>query len=64
MRQEGIDELAARQKILRGSPDLRQRLVEEANRDRPQKGTRPRPDLADKAAALRDVVPAFGGPVN
>lgn len=55
--QENTGEAEARQKVLRGSPDLRERLVAEANADRPLRGTRARPDLADRAAALHDAIP-------
>ena len=62
--QEGISESEARQKILRDSPDLRERLVAEANSNGgPPRGVRPRPDLADKAAAY-DAIPRFGRPVE
>ncbi|NLF08207.1 MAG: hypothetical protein GX594_09540 [Pirellulaceae bacterium] len=57
MRQENVSEVEARQKILRDSPDLRQRLRAKANSDRPPQGTREREDLRERAAAYSDSIP-------
>ncbi len=55
--QEGVTEHEARRRVLRDSADLRAKLHAEANQDHPARGTRPRPDLADRAAAMRDSLP-------
>jgi len=60
--QQGITEQQARCQVLRDCPDLRQRLVDEANAGQPPRGIRPRPDLADRAAAY-DGIPRSGRPV-
>ena len=61
--QEGVSEQAARERVLKDCPDLRERMVAEANVGQPARGTRARPDLAGKAAAY-DGIPRFGRPVE
>ena len=55
--QENITEAEARRKILRDSPDLRERLRAEANVARPSRGTREREDLREREAAYADSCP-------
>ena len=61
--QEGVEESEARRRVLRDAPDLRQRLVDEANVDRPRGGGRGREDLRARAAAY-DAIPRAGRPVD